>query len=590
MPAQGGQRISIPVPLSSKRKGTTVHATTTSSDSTVRPDARRLRWRVVDIVVASVIGVAVGVVFWAWGVVWGPISAPIEAVLPGLQAAPAAVWLIAGVLGALIIRKPGAAVYTEVVAATVSALIGTQWGWLTIEAGIVQGLGAELVFALFLLPQLARSPSRCSPARAPASAMAVNDLVLWYAGAAPTFATIYLDLGRHRRRGARRRPRVARGARTRARRSTATASPRDASSGRSDVPALHASIPRPASVDGAGLGLAPRRAARAGRARPRPRHSTRGSGCCCSVPRARASRRCCTALAGVLGGDDDGEAIGRAAGRRPAGRPARGRSGLVLQDPDAQVVMARLGDDVAFGSRTSASRATRSGRASRRRSTRSGSTSRSTTPTAALSGGQRQRLALAGVLAMRPGPASSSTSRRRTSTPPASTRCATPSRTRRDETGATLVVIEHRVSVWLARRRPHRRARRRRRAARRRAPRRGARRPAPQSCAPRASGCPMRCRGAHPPPRGRRGPSAARRPCDLDVARAPGSPVLRGVDAARRRRAHPRRHRTERRRQVDARASPSPGCSSRRRPARGDPPARGRPARRAVRDGVRATC
>ena len=67
--------------------------------------------------VASVIGVAVGVVFWAWGVAWGPVSAPVQALLPGLQAAPAAVWLIAGVLGGLVIRKTGAAVYTELVPA-----------------------------------------------------------------------------------------------------------------------------------------------------------------------------------------------------------------------------------------------------------------------------------------------------------------------------------------------------------------------------------------------------------------------------------------------------------------------------------------
>ena len=168
-----------------------MHATTTSSDSTVRPDARRLRWRVVDIVVASVIGVAVGVVFWAWGVVWGPISAPIEAVLPGLQAAPAAVWLIAGVLGALVIRKPGAAIYTEIVAATVSALIGSQWGGLlTIEAGLVQGLGAELVFALFLYRNW-RLPVALLAGAGAGLAMAINDLVLWYAGAAPAFAIIY---------------------------------------------------------------------------------------------------------------------------------------------------------------------------------------------------------------------------------------------------------------------------------------------------------------------------------------------------------------------------------------------------------------
>jgi len=168
-----------------------VHVSTTSSDSTARTGGRRLRWRVVDIVVASVIGVAVGVVFWAWGVVWGPISAPIEALLPGLQAAPAAVWLVAGVLGALVIRKPGAAVYTELVAAIVSALIGSQWGGLlTIEAGIVQGLGAELVFAIFLYRNW-RLPVALLAGAGAGLAMAINDLILWYAGAAPTFAIVY---------------------------------------------------------------------------------------------------------------------------------------------------------------------------------------------------------------------------------------------------------------------------------------------------------------------------------------------------------------------------------------------------------------
>lgn len=169
-----------------------MHATTstTPSTGTARP-ARSLRWRVVDIVVASVVGVAVGVVFWAWGLAWNGVSAPIEALLPGLQAAPAAVWLIAGVLGALIIRKPGAAIYTETVAAVVSALIGSQWGgFLTIEAGLVQGLGAELIFLLFLYRKWNLPVALLAGAGA-GLAMAINDLVLWYAGAAPAFAAIY---------------------------------------------------------------------------------------------------------------------------------------------------------------------------------------------------------------------------------------------------------------------------------------------------------------------------------------------------------------------------------------------------------------
>ena len=53
-------------------------------------------------------------------------------------------------------------------------------------------------------------------------------------------------------------------------------------------------------------------------------------------------------LAGVLGGEDDGEAEGalRLDGRAPG--QARGSAGLLLQDPDAQVILARVGDDVAF--------------------------------------------------------------------------------------------------------------------------------------------------------------------------------------------------------------------------------------------------
>ncbi|MGY4857141.1 ECF transporter S component [Cryobacterium sp. AP23] len=126
-----------------------MHATTeTLSPSTTRKP-RVLRWRVVDIVVASVIGVASGVIFWAWGLAWSPLSA-LLAFTPGLEGLLAGGWLFAGVLGGLIIRKPGAAVYTEVVAAVVSMLIGTQWGFSTLIWGVVEGLGAEIILALFL--------------------------------------------------------------------------------------------------------------------------------------------------------------------------------------------------------------------------------------------------------------------------------------------------------------------------------------------------------------------------------------------------------------------------------------------------------
>ncbi|WP_460944785.1 ECF transporter S component [Okibacterium endophyticum] len=164
-------------------------AVSSESNSSHRP-APSFRWRVVDIVVASVIGVAAGVIFWAWGLAWEGVSAPLKSLLPGVQAGLAAMWLFAGVLGALIVRKPGAAIYVELLAATVSALIGTQWGPLTIESGLVQGIGAEIVFLIFMYRVWSLPVAMLAGAGA-GLAMAVNDLVIWFVGAGVDFSVIY---------------------------------------------------------------------------------------------------------------------------------------------------------------------------------------------------------------------------------------------------------------------------------------------------------------------------------------------------------------------------------------------------------------
>ena len=54
-------------------------------------------------------------------------------------------------------------------------------------------------------------------------------------------------------------------------------------------------------------------------------------------------------LAGVLGGDDEGEHTGELSIDGEPAHRVRGRAGIVLQDPDSQAILARVGDDVAFG-------------------------------------------------------------------------------------------------------------------------------------------------------------------------------------------------------------------------------------------------
>lgn len=135
-------------------------------------------WRTRDIVVAAVIGVAFGVVFWVWGLAWGAFD-PLNAIFPVLRDSLYAVWLIPAVLAPLIIRKPGAALFAEMVAAGVSALLGSQWGVDTLLSGFVQGAAAELIFA-FTLYRTWTPPVLAIAAVASAAAAWAHDWALYY--------------------------------------------------------------------------------------------------------------------------------------------------------------------------------------------------------------------------------------------------------------------------------------------------------------------------------------------------------------------------------------------------------------------------
>jgi energy-coupling factor transport system permease protein len=104
-------------------------------------------WRVVDIVVTAVIGVVFGVVFWQWGVITLPLF---SAQVNPLAYLVSGVWLVPGVLAMLVVRRPGAALFAELLAAIVSALLGSYWGMDVLLSGAIQGAGAELAFALLL--------------------------------------------------------------------------------------------------------------------------------------------------------------------------------------------------------------------------------------------------------------------------------------------------------------------------------------------------------------------------------------------------------------------------------------------------------
>lgn len=159
-------------------------------------------------------------------------------------------------------------------------------------------------------------------------------------------------------------------------------------------------------------------------------------------------------LAGVLH-DDEAVTSGELLVDGLTPHQARGAVGLMQQDPEAQVVLSRMGDDVAFAPENLAvARAEIWDRVHQvLQETGLAGTSEETRdlldhPTARLSGGQKQRLALAGILAMRPGlllldePTANldpeGTDRVRDAVVEACRRH-----------GSTLLVVEHRLATWV---------------------------------------------------------------------------------------------------------------------------------------------
>lgn len=149
------------------------------------------RWRVVDIVTAAVLGVAVGVVFVVWNQVGYSMFEALGALTPGLGGLVAGIWYMGGPLGGLLIRKPGAAIFVEAVAAIVSMAIGSQWGVETMIAGLVQGAFAEAAFLLFRYRRFGLGVAALSGGLAALGAMLLEGITHAYFAKSLTFLSIY---------------------------------------------------------------------------------------------------------------------------------------------------------------------------------------------------------------------------------------------------------------------------------------------------------------------------------------------------------------------------------------------------------------
>ena len=138
-------------------------------------------WSLMHLVALSVIGITCGALFAGWNLIWGALTPLFALVLPLQYLLLAGTWVIAGPLAGLLIKRRGAALAGELIAASVSFLLASQWSIDALFSGAVQGLGAELVFAIFGY-RVWGWPVVIVAGAASGVGMALHDLPLYFAG------------------------------------------------------------------------------------------------------------------------------------------------------------------------------------------------------------------------------------------------------------------------------------------------------------------------------------------------------------------------------------------------------------------------
>lgn len=107
-----------------------------------QPAGPALRWRTRDFLVTAALAVPLGLI---WTYVWGIVWLAGRGLLPELGFVLDGFYIVAGVLTGYIVRRPGAALLGELIAALVELPL-TPFGPVVLWLGLLQGLGVEAVF------------------------------------------------------------------------------------------------------------------------------------------------------------------------------------------------------------------------------------------------------------------------------------------------------------------------------------------------------------------------------------------------------------------------------------------------------------
>ncbi|HEX2513379.1 MAG TPA: ECF transporter S component [Chloroflexota bacterium] len=104
-------------------------------------------WRTQDYVFLAVLAIVSGALYWWWLQPYSWVVPLVPGAGQVAQEAVFGVWFLSGLLGGYVIRRPGAAVLANTLAALAEVLLGAPAGPILVVTGLMQALGPELVFA-----------------------------------------------------------------------------------------------------------------------------------------------------------------------------------------------------------------------------------------------------------------------------------------------------------------------------------------------------------------------------------------------------------------------------------------------------------
>jgi energy-coupling factor transport system substrate-specific component len=147
-------------------------------------------WRGIDLLTAAVLAVALGVAFWGFDSFVYPVIGLITAGFPPLGGLATGVWILPAVAGMLLVRRPGAAIFVELIAANVELILGNSWGVTVLISALLQAAGVEIVFAIYRYRRFGSLTAAIAGALSAVFEIVGYELNAYYADYSPIYKVI----------------------------------------------------------------------------------------------------------------------------------------------------------------------------------------------------------------------------------------------------------------------------------------------------------------------------------------------------------------------------------------------------------------